>query len=224
MQQYLSGAAQLQDSQQRAGAGGNSRLSLKLLIVENAVAARASPMLKDAAARLVAMALRTRFTTSDAVGSGSSSLSSTRRALALRAQFTELFFRLVQGLPVKFIFPSSLVQLLLGLHGGLVGQHAPRFEQHEPGCCLRELAAQVRIKRLGLLHEGEELAGDGRDGQVLHRVFVLANQVEQQVKGSVKVGQSDDKLHICVELHLSVCYRMHWLYRDTTFDPMEERA
>jgi hypothetical protein len=31
MQQYLSGAANLQDSQQQAAAGGNSRLSLKLL-------------------------------------------------------------------------------------------------------------------------------------------------------------------------------------------------
>jgi hypothetical protein len=32
------------------------------------------------------------------------------------------------------------------------------------------------------------LAGNGRDGQALHRVIVLANQVEQQVKGAVKVG------------------------------------
>jgi hypothetical protein len=32
MEQYLSGAAKLQDSQQPVGAGANSRLSLKLLI------------------------------------------------------------------------------------------------------------------------------------------------------------------------------------------------
>jgi uncharacterized membrane protein len=120
MEQYLPGAAKLQDSQQPLGAGANSRLSLKLLIgrerrtgrelastlehssrCSSTVAARGSPMLKEAAA------------------------------------------------------------------------------------CL---------------------AGDGRDGQALHRVIVIANQVEQQVKEAVKVGQSDGKLHICVELHLSVCY------------------
>src|ERR1019366_1031692 len=74
---------------------------------------------------------------------------------------------------------------------GLARKQAPRFQQDEPGRCLYELAAQLRVHIFGRFDVGQKLARDFENGEVVDRPFIPAYQGDEHVEGTVVTGKRD---------------------------------
>ena len=73
----------------------------------------------------------------------------------------------------------------------LARKHAPRFQQDQPGRCLYELAAQLRVHIFGRFDVGQKLARDFEDGEVVDRPFIPAYQGDEHVEWTVVTGKRD---------------------------------
>ena len=73
----------------------------------------------------------------------------------------------------------------------LLGQEHPALDDHQGGGHHDELAGHVDVQRAHLLKVGQILRGDAADGDVVDVHLLLANEVEEEVKGPLEGLEGD---------------------------------